>query len=105
MTQRLWWSLLLLLAFHGLDRLAKAMGIGTPTSRLLAAAAYALSPRIVTELGAVSAEAWPMALTPWVLLPLVRGSRGGLGTSRRRALRRSPCSAWAGSTRPPPASR
>ena len=81
-TQRLWWSLLLLLAFHGLDRLAKAMGIGTPTSRLLAAAAYALAPRIVTELGAVSAEAWPMALTPWVLLPLVRGSREG---SERRA--------------------
>lgn len=81
-TQRLWWSLLLLLAFHGLDRLAKAMGIGTPTSRLVAAAAFALAPRIVSELGAVSAEAWPMALTPWVLLPLVRGSREG---SERRA--------------------
>ena len=58
------------------------MGIGTPTSRLVAAAAYALAPRIVSELGAVSAEAWPMALTPWVLLPLVRGSREG---SERRA--------------------
>ncbi len=81
-TQRLWWSLLLLLAFFGLDRLATAMRIGTPTSRLVAAVAYALSPRIVSELGAVSAEVWPMALTPWVLLPLVRGSREG---SERRA--------------------
>jgi arabinofuranan 3-O-arabinosyltransferase len=74
--QRLWWALLLCLAYTGLVRLASRLGIGTPTSRLIAGVAFALSPRILTELGTISIEAWPMALAPWVLVPLIGLARG-----------------------------
>ena len=75
--QRLWWTLLLCAAFVGLERLAAALGIGTPWTRLIAGLAYALAPRVMTTLGPISAEALPLALAPWVVLPLVRGARGG----------------------------
>lgn len=84
--QRCWWALLLVLAAAGTERLAARLGIGTPATRLVAAASYALSARTVSELGAVSAEVWPLALAPWVLLPLVAGAQGG---SERRAAARS----------------
>ena len=75
--QRLWWSMLLVVAFLGVVKLAGVLGIGTPTSRILAGFAYALSPRILTVLGPISIEAWPSAVAPWVLIPLVVGSRRG----------------------------
>ncbi|HEU4675658.1 MAG TPA: alpha-(1-_3)-arabinofuranosyltransferase family protein [Motilibacteraceae bacterium] len=84
--QRAWWALLLVLAAAGTERLAARLGIGTPSTRLIAAASYALSARTVSEVGAVSAEVWPLALAPWVLLPLVTGAQGG---SERRAAARS----------------
>lgn len=84
--QRAWWALLLVLAAAGTERLAARLGIGTSSTRLVAAVSYALSARTVSELGAVSAEAWPLALAPWVLLPLVAGAQGG---SERRAAARS----------------
>lgn len=80
--QRMWWSLLLVVAFLGVVKLCGAMGLGSPTSRIVAGFAYALSPRILTTIGPISIEAWPMALAPWVLVPLVLGSRRG---SPRRA--------------------
>src|ERR1700754_573562 len=76
MTQRLWWALLLVVGFWGLLRLAEALGIGTPTSRVIAAAAFALSPRVLTTLGAISSETLPMMLAPWVLLPVILALRG-----------------------------
>jgi arabinofuranan 3-O-arabinosyltransferase len=82
MIQRLWWALLMCLAFFGILRLCRALGIGTDLSQLVAAAAFVLTPRFTTLVGVVSVELWPMALAPWVLLPLVRGSREG---SVRRA--------------------
>lgn len=80
--QRLWWSLLLCLAFFGVVRLAQRLNLGTPFTQVLAAFAFVLTPRITTLLGGTSVEIWPMALAPWVLIPLVRGAERG---SVRRA--------------------
>jgi arabinofuranan 3-O-arabinosyltransferase len=74
--QRLWWCLLLLVAFHGMRLLLARLGIGTGTSRMVAAFAYALAPRMLEGLGAISSEIWPMAVAPWVLLPLVTARPG-----------------------------
>ncbi|BBY27516.1 alpha-(1-_3)-arabinofuranosyltransferase [Mycolicibacterium sediminis] len=75
-TQRLWWALLLVVGFWGLLRVAEALGIGTPTSRVLGAVAFALSPRVLTTIGAISSETLPMMLAPWVLLPVILALRG-----------------------------
>ena len=74
-TQRLWWALLITVGFWGLLRVAEALGIGSPTSRVIAAAAFALSPRVLTTLGAISSETLPMMLAPWVLLPVILALR------------------------------
>ncbi|WP_018295958.1 DUF3367 domain-containing protein [Corynebacterium lubricantis] len=66
--QRLWWALLMGIAFSGTLILARKMGI---THALIPAVLYALSPRILTTLTAISSEAWPVALVPWTLIPLV----------------------------------
>ncbi len=81
--QRLWWSLLLVVAFLGMVKLCEVLGIGTPTIRIFAGFMFALSPRILTVLGPSSIEAWPSALAPWVLIPLVIGLRRG--SPRRHA--------------------
>ncbi|WP_235633048.1 alpha-(1-_3)-arabinofuranosyltransferase [Mycolicibacterium fluoranthenivorans] len=75
-TQRLWWALLLTVGFWGLLRVAELLGIGNPTSRVIAATAFALSPRVLTTLGAISSETLPMMLAPWVLLPVILVMRG-----------------------------
>jgi arabinofuranan 3-O-arabinosyltransferase len=84
--QRLWWSALLCIAFLGVVALARRLEIGTPASRMIAGLAFALSPHVLTVLGPLSAEALPMCLAPWVLVPLVTGANGG---SPRRAAMRS----------------
>jgi len=84
-TQRLWWALLLTVGFAGLLRVAEALGIGSPSSRVIGAAAFALSPRVLTTLGSISSETLPMMLAPWVLLPTIlalRGASAGQGPSR-----------------------
>jgi arabinofuranan 3-O-arabinosyltransferase len=75
LTQRLWWALLLTVGFWGLLRVAEALGIGSPTSRAVAAAAFALSPRVLTTLGSISSETLPIMLAPWVLLPTILALR------------------------------
>ncbi|MDX6359137.1 MAG: arabinofuranan 3-O-arabinosyltransferase, partial [Nocardioidaceae bacterium] len=82
MIQRLWWALLLCLAFFGMLRLLERLMLGSELTRLVAALVFVLTPRMTTLVGVVSVEVWPMALAPWVLLPLVRGSQKG---SVRRA--------------------
>ena len=82
--QRLWWTGLLCVAFVGMAKLAAVLGIGTPASRFTAALAYSLSPHVLTVLGPVSAEALPMCVLPWVLIPLIKASAGG--SVRRGAL-------------------
>ncbi|HXS85718.1 MAG TPA: DUF3367 domain-containing protein, partial [Mycobacterium sp.] len=70
-TQRLWWALLLTVGFWGLLRVAETLGIGSPSSRVVAGAAFALSPRVLTTLGSISSETLPIMLAPWVLLPTI----------------------------------
>ena len=86
-TQRLWWALLLTVGFWGLLRVAEALGIGNPSSRVIGAAAFALSPRVLTTLGSISSETLPMMLAPWVLLPTILALRGGSGSTSARSVR------------------
>lgn len=85
MVQRSWMSLLLVVAFLGVVRLAARLELGTSNTRLLGGLAYALSPRFLTLLGGNSAELWPMAVLPWVLLPLVGAQARSM--PRRAAMR------------------
>lgn len=80
--QRLWLALILCVAFLGAAVLARLLGVRSDLACLVAGFAYALSPRMLTTLGTISIEAWPSALAPWVLIPLVIGSQRG---SARRA--------------------
>lgn len=82
-TQRLWWALLLTVGFWGLLRVAEALEVGSPASRVIAAAAFALSPRVLTTLGSISSETLPMMLAPWVLLPTILALRATGGRSAR----------------------
>jgi arabinofuranan 3-O-arabinosyltransferase len=83
-TQRLWCALLLCGAYLGALLLARALAIGSEPARHAAALAYALAPRMLTEVGSLSAEMLPAVLLPWVVLPLVRADRGEM-TPRRAA--------------------
>lgn len=80
--QRLWLALVMCLAFLGAAKVARALGVRSDLACIAAGFAYALSPRMLTTLGPISIEAWPSALAPWVLLPLVIGATRG---SPRRA--------------------
>jgi arabinofuranan 3-O-arabinosyltransferase len=84
--QRAWWSLVLVVAFLGIVKLCAVLRIGSPWTRILAGLVFALSPRMLTNLGPISIENWPSAVAPWVLIPLVVGARHG---SPRQAAARS----------------
>ncbi|WP_436493569.1 alpha-(1-_3)-arabinofuranosyltransferase [Actinokineospora sp. HUAS TT18] len=81
--QRLWCGLLLCLAFGGVLAVARALRIGTEPARYAAALAYALAPRMLTEIGPLSAEMLAAVMLPWVLLPLIRVDK--IGSPRRAA--------------------
>jgi arabinofuranan 3-O-arabinosyltransferase len=81
--QRLWCALLLCGGYLGLLLVARALGIGTEAGRQVGALAYALAPRMLSEVGSLSAEMLPAVLLPWVLLPLIRVER--IGSARRAA--------------------
>lgn len=82
-TQGVWWALTLCLAFTGAYRLAEAAGVGTHPTRILAGLLYAVGPRMVTTVAAISSEAWAVALAPWIAVPLVRLLRAEPGTTTR----------------------
>jgi arabinofuranan 3-O-arabinosyltransferase len=84
-TERLWLSLILAVAFWGTVRLADALHIGRPWTRVVAGVAYTFMPLTATW-AATSAALLTVALLPWVIVPLVRGSREG---STRQAAARS----------------
>ncbi|MEV0591324.1 alpha-(1-_3)-arabinofuranosyltransferase domain-containing protein [Nonomuraea cavernae] len=76
-TQRLWLTLLLCVAFLGVERLGRQLGIGTPGTRIVGALAYALAPRALSILGEISIEWLPAAMLPWILIPLLTASETG----------------------------
>ncbi|MDS1272206.1 alpha-(1-_3)-arabinofuranosyltransferase [Lipingzhangella sp. LS1_29] len=84
--QRLWMTLLLCAAFLGVVYVARALGIGTLHTQIVAGVAYALAPRVLTLLSYNSAELQPTMLLPWVLLPLIHGARHGVSPRRAAML-------------------
>lgn len=66
--QRIWWTFLVVVAFCGAVQLMRVLRVGGPGVILIAGAAYALSPRILTLLAENSSEAWPMAVAPWLVV-------------------------------------
>ncbi|TDB89178.1 DUF3367 domain-containing protein [Actinomadura sp. KC216] len=84
-TQRFWLSLLMCLAFTGMWRLAGRLGVGRPWTRLFAAMAYALAPNGLATLGQISSEYLPVAMLPWIVLPLVGAVMGDTGRIRAAA--------------------
>ncbi|MFC6285664.1 alpha-(1-_3)-arabinofuranosyltransferase family protein [Nocardioides sp. GCM10027113] len=82
--QRLWLALVMVTAFLGATRVVRELGVRSDLACLVAGLAYALSPRLLSTLGPISIEAWPSAVAPWVLLPLVIGA--SRGSARRMAL-------------------
>jgi arabinofuranan 3-O-arabinosyltransferase len=75
--QRIWIALMLLAAFLGIVRLADRLGIGTEATRIAAGFGYALAPNALGMLGTLSSEFLPIAMLPWILIPLVRAARAG----------------------------
>lgn len=82
--ERAFSALLMILAFEGMRRVARAWGgLGTHAV-VLAGLFYMLSPRLLSTVGALTGEALPTAVLPWTLLPLVLWLRGRMPV--RRAL-------------------
>jgi arabinofuranan 3-O-arabinosyltransferase len=71
--QRSWESLLVVAAFVGTFKLARAVGVKAFWPAVGAGLAYGLAPRVLSELFVISAELLPLAALPFVLLPLGRG--------------------------------
>ncbi len=84
--QRLWIGALMAIGFWGVDRLARALGIGTPAARIVGAAAYVLGAASLTLVAFRSGTQVPVYALPWVMVPLVEAERHG----HRRA------AAWSG---------
>jgi len=77
LTERLWMSLLIAVGSLGLTRLAAALRIGSPRSRLLAGLVFALWPTFTILVGSTSASILPGIIAPWAILPLVPAVRRG----------------------------
>jgi arabinofuranan 3-O-arabinosyltransferase len=84
-TQRLWWSVVLVTAFAGCYLLVRRLGLAGPRVAMLAAFAFAASPRMLTVLGPISIEGWPSAMTPWLVLGAHRLLHAEGVAERRRA--------------------
>ncbi len=94
-TQRAWVSLLLVLGYWGAHRLARAVGVGTASGRVVAGLAYTLSAASLATVAFQSAGQLPYVLAPWVLVPLVTAGTGpqpAAGPPPARPWRSSP---WA----------
>ncbi len=83
-TQRLWLSALLVTAFGGTVMLTARLGIGSRRTRLAAGVAFAVSPMALGMLGQTSGEFLPMALMPWIIIPLTDPGPWGRGADGDR---------------------
>jgi arabinofuranan 3-O-arabinosyltransferase len=83
--ERIWLGLLLTIACWGIVRLAEALGIGNRWARVVAGLAYCMAPIVFTWV-TTSVALLAVVFLPWVITPLVIGSRQG---SPRRAAARS----------------
>ena len=83
--ERIWLALLLTGACWGVVRLCEALGIGNRWARVLAGLVYCAAPLVFTWT-TISTQLLAGILLPWMLIPLVTGSREG---SPRRAAARS----------------
>ena len=83
--ERLWWAVILVVGYHGVRTVLERLGVGTTWSRTIGAFSYALAPRMVIGLGAVSSEIWPMAVAPWVLVPLLTVAPGRVHAAALRS--------------------
>ncbi|HEX2903788.1 MAG TPA: alpha-(1-_3)-arabinofuranosyltransferase family protein, partial [Jatrophihabitans sp.] len=68
--ERCWESAVLVAAFLGMVRLAEALAIRGFWPQVGAGLAYALAPRMLSELFSISSELLPVAVLPWLVLPL-----------------------------------
>ncbi len=84
--ERLFVGGLFVIGMWGCVRLADALRIGTPVSRLIAGFAYVLTSVILTRVGQQSVWGMGAVFAPWTIVPLVTGANGG---SPRRAAARS----------------
>lgn len=82
--ERLWSVILIVVACEGVRLVARQLGL-TPWPAWFAGVCYALSPRMLSEIGVRSAELGPTAMLPWVLLPILLVLKGRL-SERRGAL-------------------
>ncbi len=82
LTERVWMSLLIVVAFWGPVKLAEALGIGSRPTRLLAGAAFALWPTFTILVGSSSAGVLPGMLAPWAVLPLARSGSARMAAAR-----------------------
>jgi len=74
-TQRLWMALIVTVAVWGTVRLADALRIGRPITRVAAGLAYGLSPVFLGKIGVSSIALTGPAMLPWITLPLVLALR------------------------------
>jgi arabinofuranan 3-O-arabinosyltransferase len=84
--ERLWMATLVTVGFAGVVRLARALGVGTDGTRLLAGAVYVLWPEVTIVIGSTSVSALPNLVLPWAILPLAGAVRGHRPPGRAVAL-------------------
>ena len=85
--ERLWLAALITVGFAGQVKIARALGIGTDGSRLLAATIFVLWPTFTIVIGSTSAAALPGLVVPWAILPLVGAVARPPGRTGGRAFR------------------
>jgi arabinofuranan 3-O-arabinosyltransferase len=85
-TQRAWLGGLMCVAFLGARRLALRLRIGGPAGRLAGGMVYALGPHTLAALGINSSEYLPVAMLPWMVIPLIAHWRGRVRAAARSGL-------------------